>query len=392
MFLPIAHFDLDAFFASVEQKLNPRLRGKPVMVCGVDPQGRNVNRGVVATCSYEARKFGVKSGMPVYQARRLCPQGIFTKGHFEEYHKYSSLVFDIMYKFAPCVLRTNLDEGFLDFTGCETIYPDTKSLCENIRQEVRNKVGINISIGLANSRVVARIATKLAKPDGIVAITKSGEEKILRPLAIKFIPGIGPKTEISLNNIGIKTIGDLIKNKEEVIKKLGKHGLNLYLAATGQDNIWFEDRQSVKSIGRSTTFSKNSANINFILSVLFNLCDEVFYELFEKNLVAKCLSVNVRYPTFEDKQKSKTLDHPLEKTTDFQNQAQQLLFDIWDKTMALRLIGVKASNLIEKDHSTIFIDEKAKYDRLTKAISELRKKHGRDIITSAFTIDTSSPI
>lgn len=387
MFLPIAHFDLDAFFASVEQKLNPRLRDKPVIVCGVDPQGKNVNRGVVSTCSYQAREFGVKSGMPVYQARNLCPQGIFIKGNFPQYQKHSNAVFIILCKFVPHVIKTNLDEGFLDFTGCEYLYPDTPAICQYLREEIKNKVGISVSIGLANSWVLGKIACKLAKPDGLFIINNAQEQKIIYPLPIEFLPGVGPKTQVLLKTINIKTIGDIIKNKKQVMKLLGKDGVNLYLSATGIDNIWFRERNTIKSISRSMTFTKNTINTAFILSTLFKLCEEVFYELFGNNLDTKCVGVTIRYPNFQNKNISQTIHWQPLSVSQLYNKVSELLLTIWDKKTEIRLVGIKASKLQVKDNLKIFTEEE-KIEKVTKSIYKLREKYGRNIVSSGLVLDT----
>lgn len=378
MFLPIAHFDLDAFFASVEQKLNPELQGKPVIVCNVDPQGKTVNRGIVSTASYEARNFGVKSGMPVYQAKIFCPQGFFVKGNYTEYQNHSRVVFQLMQEFFPKVYQTNLDEGFINLEGCESLYPDSQILGQRVREKIKEKAGLNVSVGFASSRVLAKIACQLAKPNGLFIIEKSQEKKIIYPLSIKLLPGVGPKTEIILNSQGIKTIGDLIKNKNAITKSLGKNGVNLYLSALGVDNIWFQETKAIKSIGRSTTFAQNTLNPTFILATLFKLCEEVFYELFERNFAAYHLSVNIRYPDFKNRQVGKAISSP-SSVRELYEQAKELFFNLWRKKEKLRLVGIKTAKLESS--------KKQEENSIHEAVFYLRKKYGPEIIKSAFTID-----
>lgn len=380
-FLPIAHYDIDAFFASVEEKLNPRLVGKPVIVCGVDPQGKNINRGVVSTASYAARRFGITSGMPVFKAKLLCRDGFFVKGHFGEYQKYGDLVFEIMERFTPNIQRTNLDEGFLDFTGCQILYPDTFTLCDNIRTRIKKEVGLPVSIGLANSRVLAKLACDLTKPDGLLVVKNA---KNIAHLSIKQLPGVGPKTQKLLETINIKTIGDLVTHKEKVISLLGKFGVNLYFSAIGVDNIWYEKRDSVKSVGRSTTFFQNSKDPGFILPILFELCEQVFYQLARDKLTFNCLSVTIRAANFEDKQKSKTLTSKVEKLVDFYDIACSLLYEIWDKKTMLRLVGVKVSKLLPFS-PTLFLKEESKNTNVVNTVVSLREKYGKDILKSGLT-------
>lgn len=378
MFLPIVHFDLDAFFASVEQKLNPRLRGKPVIVCGVDPQGQNVNRGVVSTASYEARSYGVKSGMPVYQARILCPQGIYVGGNFSAYQAHSAIVLTIIKRFAPKLEQTGLDEGFLDFTGCQELYPDTKILCEKIRRQVQNQVSLPVSMGLSISRVLAKIACNLGKPNGLFTIGKEDIKRIVHPLPVEYLPGVGPKTQIVLGNNGIKIIADLVKNEIKLTNLLGKFGYNLYLAACGIDNIWFGERAEIKSIGRSTTLVKNTNNASHINSILFQLCDEVFYELLDKNLTAGCVGISLRYPNFTDKQKSKTISDFPKTPSELYHQAVELFNTAWDKKTKVRLLGVRTSKLKKENNLTPRV----------KTILMLKRKYGSDILRSGFVLDT----
>lgn len=375
-FLPIVHYDLDAFFASVEQKLNPKLRGKPVIVCG---------KGVVSTASYEARKHGVKSGMPVFQARILCPEAYFVKGNFGEYQKHSHLVYQVLKNFTPFIERSNLDEGFLDFTGFEEVYPDIIKACRKIRQEIKNNVGITVSLGISYSRVLAKIACGLAKPDGLFAISPSNKDAIVNSKPIDILPGIGPKTKVILNKINIYKVSDILASKEDLSKILGKHGTNIYLSALGQDNIWFKEREEQKSIGRSTTFPKNTNNIDYVLTMLFELCDEVFYEVVKNNLSFKSLAVTIRYTNFQDKEKCKTLFSSPSKLAHFYKIARELLFKIWDKKTVLRAVGVKTYNLTHSSNQSLFYNEQTRINNVNKTIISLREKFGKNSIKYALT-------
>lgn len=384
MFLPIAHLDLDAFFASVEQKLNPSLHGKPVIVGGVDPQGREVNRGVVATASYEARKFGVASGMPIYQARKLCPHGVFLRGNFKEYHAFSKRVFNVIAKYTPFVEQSNLDEGFLHFSGFEELYPDTVRIAGQIRQEIKEVVGLTASVGLGTSKVTAKIACDLAKPDGLLAISEANRESIIFPLPVSKLPGVGPKTEAILKALSITTISDLVNKKESIVHCLGKHGANLYLSATGIDNIWFQEGDRIKSIGRSTTFLRNSNEKRYILPILFKLCDEVFDELWLKELTASCFTVTLRDHTFKTRTLERTYGTPVDRLRDLYEVASSLFFSLWDKKTHVRLVGIRASRLRARS------DDDKRYRRIFENIYKLKRKYGEGIVTSALTLDSGN--
>lgn len=360
-FLPIVHFDLDAFFASVEQKLNPKLQGCSVIVCG---------KGIVSTASYEARKYGVKSGMPVFQARTLCPNGFFIKGNFEEYQKHSEFVYQVLKNFTPNIERSNLDEGFLDFSGFEEFYPNTTIICDKIRQQIKNNVGITVSLGISYSRVLAKIACGLAKPDGLLAIPKDKKDEIVNPLPIDMLPGVGPKTKVILNKINIYKIGDIIKNRKNLQNLLGRHGNNIYFSALGIDNIWFNKKTDVKSIGRSTTFPKNTNDSGFINSVLFKLSNEVFYELLHEGYSCHRIEIVVRFPNFQNKTHGKIIGKVL-TLPEFYREAKAILCDVW-KGETLRLIGVSATKL----------EKTVNNNRLAHTVLNLRNKYGSDVFVS----------
>src|SRR4030065_1635359 len=230
------HLDLDAFFASVEQKLNPSLQGKPILVGRVDPHGRSVPRGVVATASYEARKFGAKSGMPLFQALRLCPQCIVVGGHYEEYIKASDSVFRICARWAPKIEYSSLDEAFLDFSDTELIYQDLIDSARKIKETIKSEIGITASIGIAATKVVAKVASDYQKPDGLTYVPKGHEKEFLAPLPIRDLPGIGRQTEKYLHQTGIKTLGQLADFPFEKIESWSRVAVSLWNSANGRDN------------------------------------------------------------------------------------------------------------------------------------------------------------
>ena len=250
----IMHIDLDAFFVSVEQALNPKLKGKPVVV-----GGRPDRRGVVAAASYEARAFGLHAGMPLATASRLCPQAIFIEGSFPKYRDASRRFMAILAEFSPYLEPVSLDEAYLDATGFESIYGSTHQMAVNIKQRIRDELKLCASIGIASGKVVAKVASELFKPDGLVEVTAGDEGSFLAPLPIAKLPGIGKKTERILNGLGIHTIGELSNMPLSALKShFGASGELLHRYANGIDDREIEPPSEAKSISRETTFGQDT--------------------------------------------------------------------------------------------------------------------------------------
>ena len=399
------HLDLDAFFASVEVKLNPSLRGKPILVGRVDPQGRSVPRGVIATCSYEARKFGCRSGQPIFQALKLCPAAIVVGGHYEEYIKASEQVFSIAARYAPRVEQIGIDEAFLDFSGTELIYPNLVEVAKKIKEEIRAEVGITASIGIAATKVVAKVASDYQKPDGLTYVLSSREKEFLAPLPITDLPGINEKTkqkiaailiDSNIVKIGPKsleipkiTIGDLARlPKEFVGEHFGKVGISLWRAANGIDNLWFEPRDEVKSVSRSETFAKNSNNQKFILAMLQYLAEKVGEELRRDGYFGRCVRVTIRYRDFRTVSRQRVLPYPTASTKEIYEIGERLLKELWDGRTPLRLVGIAVSRF-EPEGQTLeaklFDNDKVRAKRLEleKRVDYLRERFGEDTVVPA---------
>lgn len=405
------HLDLDAFFASVEIKLKPSLKGKPILVGRVDPHGRSVPRGVVATASYEARKFGCKSGMPLFRASKLCPQAIVVGGHFKEYIKASEQVFTIAAKYAPKVEQIGIDEAFLDFSGTEWIYPDPPSasfrraglieIAKKIKEEIKREVGITASVGIAATKVTAKVASDYQKPDGLTVVPAGKEKEFLASLPITCLPGINEKTKQKIRTILIDSnivdrgeeivIGDLASlPKDFVEKKFGKVGINLWLAANGIDNLWFTPRSEVKSVSRSETFAKNSADPKFILAMLQKLAEKVGEEMRREGYSGRCVHVSIRYKNFRTVSRQRTLlyPNPTSSTKEIYEMAENLLKELWDGWTLLRLVSVGVSKF-EAECQTLqprlFDFDKVCEKRLEleKRIDNLRERFGKDAIVPA---------
>lgn len=378
----IALLDLDAFFASVEQALNPELRGKPVVVCRVDPQGGRSFRGVVAAASYEARKFGIKSGMLSYLAHKLAPNANYVDGNYHRYQEFSKQVFKIAARYCPHIEVVSVDEGFLDFTDCQRIYPDVSKICEKIRNEVKYEVGITASIGLASSRVVAKVAADYNKPDGLTVVPEGGEKEFLAPLPIRDLPGIGSQTERKLLKMGISRVGQIASLSEKlVIQNLGKFGHNLWLSSNGVSNLRFDPRDLQKGVSRSRTFSENSNNSHFLKSMLRFLTEKVCKDMREKEFRGSLIYVVIRDKHFNHIGKQRKLSFYTDHSKDIYQYAEELFFELWDRITPLRLIGVGVSSFEYSAHNhtgqlSLFEGEDQKLTSIDKAVDKLRDKYG----------------
>ncbi len=377
------HLDLDAFFASVEQRLDPSLKGKPILVGRVDPHGRSVPRGVIATASYEARKFGCRSGMPLYQALKLCPKAIVVGGHYEEYIKASDSVFSICARYAPSVEQVSLDEAFLDFSQTEWIYPDLVSIAKKIKEEIKREVGITASVGIASTKVAAKVASDFKKPDGVTYVPAGTEKKFLAPLPLIDLPGIGRKMEEYFHRLGVKTLGELASTPFEKIQGWGQFSINLWEAARGVDNIWFVPRSEVKSVSHSETFAKNSADLKFVSAMLQKLSEKVGVRMREGGYVGRCVYVVIRYFDFRTVSRQRVLPYPTSSTKEIYTLGEELLKELWDYRTPLRLVGIGISQFGETVQPSLFDDQREKKLGLEKRVDSLRRRFGKDAVIPA---------
>jgi DNA polymerase-4 len=377
------HLDLDCFFASVEIKLNPSLKGKPVLVGGVNPQGKNVPRGVIATASYEARKFGCKSGMPLYQALKLCPDAIVVGGHYEDYILASDAVMQIAARYAPRVEQIGIDEAFLDFSQTEILYPDLKEVAEKIRAEIQAEVGITASIGLAATKVVAKVASDYNKPDGFTSVPAGAQKAFLAPLPIGELPGIGLKMEEYFHRLGVKTLGELAAVPYQKLEAWGRFAINLWEAANGQDNIWFTPSVQVKSVSRSETFYKDSPDEKFILAMLRKLTESVGEECRSYGYFGRCVYVTIRYKDFRTASRQRVLPYPTATTKEIFDMGEILLKELWDSHTPLRLVGIGISQFGETSQPSLFDGMRSKRYELEKRIDQLRARFGKEAVIPA---------
>lgn len=380
----IMHIDLDAFFVSVEQVLNPELRGKPVVVGGWPG-----SRGVVAAASYEARAFGLHSAMPLKTAVRLCPQAIFIEGCFPRYRDASQKFMAILADFSPFLEPMGLDEAYLDVTGFESLYGSIHRMAVEIRQRVKNELGICASVGIAGSKVVAKVASEFSKPDGLVKVADGEERAFLEPLPIGKLPGVGEKTGRVLAGLGIKTIGDLARMPAGTLKsRLGVWGEALHRSANGIDDSPVLPPGEAKSISRETTFEEDTRDRALLKATLSYFSEKLGAELREQGKRARCLTLKIRYHDFTTISRSRTLA----QTTDSEQMVFRAGANLLDRALSadkrpVRLIGIGVSRLAEPDGQLNMLDSSVRrLEQLNRAIDRIRQKYGFTAIQSGRTL------
>ena len=374
----IFHIDLDAFFVSVERALNLKLKGKPVIVGG-DPE----RRGVVASASYEARLFGIHAGMPSSKARRLCPQAIFIRAHFSLYKDASAKFMKILGDFSPYIEPLGLDEAYLDVTGYEEPYGSPQKLALAIKERISKELELTASVGIGTSKVVAKIASDSCKPDGVLEIAPGEEQPFLNPLPVAKLPGVGNKTEQSLKEMGITTIGDLASLPLDMLKRrFGATGAVIHSYARGIDDREVEAPGEAKSISQQLTFARDTLDRNFLEGTLHNLCQEVCQELRSQDKRAKCIAIRLRYADFKTITRQVILKEASDVTRVVFATAQQLLSKALAKQeKPTRLIGIRISSLVgEEKQLAMFDSGSEKPEHLDKAIDRIRRKYGSTAI------------
>ncbi len=380
----IMHVDLDAFFVSVEQVLNPELQGKPVVV-----GGRRGGRGVVAAASYEARAFGLHSAMPLKTASRLCPQAIFIEGNFHRYREASKKFMAILADFSPFLEPVGLDEAYLDVTGFESIYSSIHQMAVAIKERIKDELGLCASVGIASCKVVAKVASELSKPDGLLEVARGEERSFLSPLPVARLPGIGKKAEKTLQGLDIATIGKLAVTPLDVLKShFGASGEVLHRSASGIDDRKVEPPGAAKSISRETTFSKDTRNRSFLKATLRYLGEKVGADLRRQGRQARCVTLKLRYADFTTITRSHTLQQTIDSDETIFHTGARLL----DRALSLekqpvRLIGIGASSLVESGGQLAMLDSEAqRLAQLNKAIDRIRQKYGFTAIQTGRTL------
>ncbi|MBI2729432.1 MAG: DNA polymerase IV [Sphingobacteriales bacterium] len=373
----IAHFDLDAFFVSVEVLNDPSLKGKPVVVGGRE-------RGVVAACSYEARKFGIHSAMPMKTALKLCPQLVVVSGMRGEYSKFSRWVTDIIAAKAPLFEKASIDEFYLDLTGMDKFF-NAYQWTINLRKEIIDATQLPISFGLASNKMIAKMATNEAKPNGYLQIPFGKEKEFLAPLKVNKIPGVGESTYSTLMQLGIETIKDLSERKpDELEKQLGKYGIDLWNKSQGLHYGEVVAYHEAKSVSTENTFEENKSDPEFLLREIVRMTEKIAFELRQDNKTTGCVAVKIRYPDFETTSRQTTIPYTF-SDDELIPVAKDLFNKLWRKGQPVRLLGVRLSELTDGAMQTNLFESLEKKTQLYKAIDDVKNRYGRDSITKATT-------
>ena len=340
----ILHVDLDAFFPSVEVREHPELKGKPVIV-GADPR-EGTGRGVVSSASYEARKSGVRSAMPISRAWKLCPEGVYLRPHFDLYTEASRAIMQILRSHADKFEQAGIDEAYLDISSQVKDFDEAGELGRSMMEEVQDKERLTCSVGVAPNKMLAKIGSDFKKPYGLTVIREEDAEEFLAPLKVRKIPGIGPKTEERLQGLNIETIGDLAAaDPELLVRQFGSWGTNLYEYAHGIDRREVVERFETKSIGREVTFEKDVDDAGKILETLDDLAEEIHTELIDSGFRFKTITVKVRYENFDTYTRAKSLSFLTKDVYILRNNAKRLVDAFLRDDKKIRLVGLRVSTL-----------------------------------------------
>src|SRR5690242_19590790 len=384
---------MDAFFVSVEELFDPSLKGKPVVV-----GGRPNERGVVSAASYAARKFGVHSAMPLRTASRLCPQAIFVDGHPERYREYSKKVFAILNRFSPQVEMASIDEAFLNLTGTERLHGPPLLAAHALHETICRETNLKCSLGLASSRLVAKVSSDQAKPNGVLYILPGQEASLLAPLDVRKIPGVGKKTEASLHVLGIRRVGDLAALDESFLAhRFGRWGLALAGKARGEDaGGWFDSpvgaNEDPKSISHELTFSEDTADAQHLETTLLKLSEMVAKRLREHGLYSRTIQLKLRDEDFSTITRARSLDHATQLDSEVASAVIRLFRQAWDRKTPIRLVGVHAGSLQDTEGQMSLLEEPriARLRKAFRSVDHIRNRFGEASISLAKTLNAGT--
>ncbi|GAC1388292.1 MAG: DNA polymerase IV [Ginsengibacter sp.] len=372
----IAHFDLDAFFVSVEQLRNSKLKGKPILI------GGKSDRGVVAACSYEARKFGIHSAMPMKTALRLCSHAIVIKSDFEAYGNYSKLVTEVIKDSVPLFEKSSIDEFYIDLTGMDKFFGCSK-FSDRLKNKILKESGLAVSYGLASNKLISKVATNEVKPNGQIEIAFGNEKNFLAPLSIMKIPGIGKQTGYKLLKMGVETVKTLSEIPVSMMQNLlGKNGIELSRRSNGIDETPVIPYHEQMSISSEQTFQQDTIDMNFLNSELVRMTEKIAFELRQQNKVTGCIAVKLRYSNFETYTKQISIpytnaDHLLLKT------AKELFKKLFERRMLIRLVGIRFTDLIPGTYQINLFDDTQQAIKLYQAIDSVKKQYGEKFLIRA---------
>jgi DNA polymerase-4 len=372
----IVHIDLDSFFVSVERLINPKLIGKPVLVGGTS------DRGVVASCSYEARTFGIHSAMPMKQAKQLCPEAIVVRGDSGEYSKYSNIITDIVKETVPLYEKTSIDEFYMDLTGMDKFFGCYK-LATELRQRIMSETNLPISFAMSANKTVSKVGTGEAKPNGQKHIIQGTEKEFLAPLSIKKIPMVGDKTYQLLRGMGVMWIRTLQEMPLELMQQvLGDNGSVIWRKAQGIDNSPVEPYSERKSIGTERTFEQDTIDVKMLRGLLIGMTEKLTFQLRSEQKLTACVTVKIRYSDFntytmQARIPYTSMDHILIE------KVKELFDKLYQKRMLIRLVGIRFSHLVHGGHQYNLFDQTPEQVQLYLAMDKIRKRFGDDAVARA---------
>lgn len=376
----IVHIDLDSFFVSVERLINPKLIGRPVLV------GGSSDRGVVASCSYEAREYGIHSAMPMRQARQLCPEAIIVRGDTSEYSKYSDIITEIIGETVPMYEKTSIDEFYMDLTGMDKFFGCYK-LATELRQRIIKETNLPISFALSTNKTVSKVGTGEAKPNGQKEIPQGTEKDFLAPLSIKKIPMVGDKTYQLLRGMGVMWIRTLQEMPMELLQQvLGENGSSIWHKAQGIDNSPIVPYSERKSISTERTFEQDTIDVQMLKGLLIGMAEKLAYQLRSEQKLTACVTVKIRYSDFntytmQARIPYTSLDHILIE------KVKELFDKLYQKRMLIRLIGIRFSHLVHGGHQYNLFDQTPEQIQLYQAMDKIRKRYGDEAVARAVGTD-----
>lgn len=385
----IVHMDLDTFFVSCERLIDSRLNNRPVLIGGTS------DRGVVASCSYEARKFGVHSAMPMRMAKQLCPEAVVLRGNSGVYTKFSKLVTAVVADAVPLYEKSSIDEFYIDLTGMDKFF-GCHQLASELRKKIITETGLPISFGLSINKTVSKIATGEAKPNNEIRINSGKEKHFLAPLSVRKIPMVGEKTYTSLCDLGIKRIQTVQEMPiHMMIKVFGKQGATIWKKANGIDNTPVVKHQERKSISTERTFDKDTTDIVKLKGIIIAMAENLIFQLRRGNKLASCITFKIRYSNFQTYTKQKSIPYSASDDTILPI-VLELYKSLYQKRLLVRLIGVRFSNLVYGGHQVNLFEDNQKVLNLYKAMDKMREKHGdraviRAVGMGARTINRANP-
>ncbi len=378
----IMHIDADAFFASVEQGFNPLLRGRSVIVGGKEDQ-----RGVVHTASYEARARGVRTGMPLVKAKSVCPQAVFLKGDYEHYRAISQIFQQVYLRYTPAVEFTSLDDAYLDLTGTLRLYNSPQAVAVAIKEEIRRRTGVSVSIGIGSGKVIARIASGLRKPDGLVMVPAGKEKEFLAPLPVDVLPGIGRMAKERLVDLRIFKVGELAALPRIVVQQLfGKNGARVWDFANGRDFRPVVAKIVPKQLSRETSFEEDTGDEKIVLSTLQYLTERIAKKLREQKLICRTVAVKIGYSDFKRHARSRSLDSATNDAAQLFRAAKSIFEEIRLRRIRIRHVGVSVTGIEPVNVQRLLFNEVSRQEALNSAVDEIRARYGFTALLPADTL------